>query len=731
MPVTLPDTQTEVLKYYKALRRDCKSVSSVSEMKTLKEAFHLINEACRRKPPRWGKLSVFHAVEVARITVNEAGLGGTGVIAALLSEYVDDEQFTEEFIRERFGEKVVEILTGIQKISSVKTDKPFSHAENFRNLIITLASDIRVIIIKLSERLYLMRNLDYIPVEERIVLASETSYIYAPLAHRMGLYNMMSEMEDLTMKYVEPDAYNSISEKLKLTHSARNKFIREFLKPIKNELENQEIKADIKARVKAISSIWRKMKKQKVDFDEVYDKFAIRIIIDSPPSSEKTDCWKVYSIITDFYQPNPERMRDWISVPKSNGYESLHATVVVPGGEWVEIQIRSKRMDEIAEKGLAAHWKYKGIKGEKGIDDWLKKVREYLDNQEDDPASLLDDLKLNLYNKEIFVFTPKGDLKKFPEGATVLDFAFDIHSAIGASCSGARINGRNVPIRHKLKNGDKVEIIRSKNQKPNIDWLNYVATSKAKSKIRIALKEEKLKEAENGKEILKRRFKNWKLEFQDHYIRKLLHYYKFNDAVDLYYHIATEKLDLLEIKNILTETEREDNKPLPIQEEIIEKIIKPPEKKSEDYLIIDNRLVNIDYHLAKCCNPIFGDPIFGFVTRTSGITIHRVNCPNAPQLISRYGYRVVKAKWTQSEGERSFPATLRITGNDDVSIISNISGVISKDTKVNMRSFNMESADGLFEGTLHLFVRDKENLDILIKKLSKVKGVLHVTRTEG
>jgi len=726
----ISNTETEILKHYRALRRDCKGVSSTLEMKTLKDAFHLINEACRRKPPRWGKLSVFHSIEVARITVNEAGMGGTGVIAALLSEYIDDEQFSTSFISEHFGGKTAEILEGIRKISAVKTEKSISQAENFRNLIITLSSDIRIIIIKLAERLYLMRNLYQVQEEERIMLATETSYIYAPLAHRMGLYNMMSEMDDLTMKYVEPEAYSLITEKLQLTHTARNKFIREFVRPVKAELEKQEIKADIKARVKAVSSIWRKMKKQKVEFDEVYDKFAIRIILDSPPASEKSDCWRVYSIITDFYQPNPERMRDWISVPKSNGYESLHATVVVPGGEWVEIQIRSRRMDEIAEKGLAAHWKYKGIKGEKGIDEWLSRVREFLDNQDDDPANLLEDLQLNFTGKEIFVFTPKGDLKKFPDGSTVLDFAFDIHSAVGSTCTGARVNGRSVPIRHRLKNGDKVEIIRSKNQKPNIDWLNYVITSKARSKIKLALKEEKLKEAENGKEILKRRFKNWKLEFHDPHIRNLIQHYKFNDAVDLYYNIATEKLDLLEIKNILTGTDKESSKPQVIQEDIVEKIIKSPEKKSDDYLIIDNKLVDIDYHLAKCCNPIFGDPVFGFVTRTSGITIHRVNCPNAPQLISRYGYRVVKAKWTQTEGEKFFLATIRITGNDDIGIISNISDVIAKDFKVNMRSFNMESGDGTFEGTLNLFVRDKDNLDIIIRRLAKVKGILSVRRLE-
>jgi len=496
-------------------------------------------------------------------------------------------------------------------------------------------------------------------------------------------------------------------------------------------LEKQGMKAEIKGRPKAISSIWKKMKQQKVDFEEIYDKFAIRIILDTPPKNEKADCWKVFSIITDFYTPNTERMRDWISVPRSTGYESLHATVVVPGGDWVEVQIRSHRMDEIAEKGFAAHWKYKGIKGEKGVDDWLVKVRELLENPDTDAVNLIDDFKLNLYAKEIFVFTPNGDLKKFPEGATVLDFAFEVHTAVGSSCVGARVNGKNVPIRYPMKNGDKVEIIRSKTQKPKQDWINFVVTSKAKAKIKLALKEEKLKEAENGKEILKRRFKNWKIEFQDLYIRRLLHHYKYNDAIDLYFDIATEKLDLLEIKTIVTEDEKQtEAKPVPIEEEALEKLIKNTQAESDDYLVIDNRLSNVEYKLGKCCNPIFGDNVFGFVTIGSGITIHRLNCPNAKQLISKYGYRIVKARWRQTEGNRTFLATIRITGVDDIGIVSNISDVISKDLRVNMRSIAIDSNDGLFEGTLTVFVSDTNHLDALIKKIIKVKGVMSVKRIE-
>jgi len=725
------EIEKKVLSEYRQLLKDCKPVSSPEEMQHIRMAFEMVNEVCKKTPKRMGEYTIFHSLSLAQIVVREIGLGGTSVIAALIFEFVDEPEFSIPEISAKFGEKVAEITSGLSKISSIKTEKTSSQAENLRNLILTLASDVRVILIKLAERLYQMRMLDNLPVEQRIGIASETSYIYSPLAHRLGLYNMMSEMEDFTMKYLEPEPYKEISEKLKASDAKRTKFINEFIAPIENELKKQGMKAEIKGRPKAISSIWKKMKKQKVDFEEIYDKFAIRIILDTPQKNEKADCWKVFSIITDFYTPNTERMRDWISVPRSNGYESLHATVVVPGGDWVEVQIRSQRMDEIAENGFAAHWKYKGIKGEKGVDEWLGKVRELLENPETDAINLIDDFKLNLYAREIFVFTPNGDLKKFPEGATVLDFAFEVHTAVGSSCVGAKVNGKNVPIRYPMKNGDKVEIIRSKTQKPKQDWINFVVTSKAKAKIKFALKEEKLKEAENGKEILQRRFKNWKLEFQDLYIRKLLHHYKYNDAIDLYFDIATEKLDLLEIKNIVTEDEKQvEAKPVPIEEEALGKLIRNTQAESDDYLVIDNRLSNVEYRLGKCCNPIFGDHVFGFVTIGAGITIHRLNCPNAKQLISKYGYRIVKARWRQTEGNRTFLATIRITGVDDIGIVSNISDVISKDLKVNMRSIAVDSNDGLFEGTLTVFVSDTAHLDALIKKIVKVKGVMSVKRIE-
>lgn len=711
--------------------KSCRSVSTVDELKKVRQAFAWINEACKTAPKKMGELTIFHSLEIAKIVAGEIGLGGTSVIAALLSNFIDTDTFSIPQIKENFGPKIAEITEGLYKISKIKSEKTSTQADNLRNLILSLSSDIRVILIKIAERLYIMRKLDRLSQEEQIMIASESSYIYSPIAHRLGLYNVMSEMEDITMKYLEPEPYQQIKARLKATDAKRNKLIREFIKPVEQELEKHRIKAEIISRMKAISSIWKKMKKQKVDFDEVYDKFAIRIIIDSQPKTEKGDCWRVYSIITDLYTPNPLRMRDWISVPKSNGYESLHTTVVVPGGDWVEVQIRSRRMNEIAEKGFAAHWKYKGITGEKGVDEWLEKVRELINNPETDAVNLIDDFKLNLYSKEIFVFTPGGDLKKFPEGSTVLDFAFDIHTAVGTSCIGAKVNGKNVPIRYSLKNGDKVEILRSKNQKPNIDWLNFVATSKAKSKIKLAIKEEKLKDAENGREILRRRFKNWKMEFSDSNVRKLLQRYKYNDAIDLYYDIYTEKIDLLEIKELLTEKDKQPElKNLTTEDISAEKVIKKTIIEPADFLIIDNSMSNVEYRFGKCCNPVQGDNIFGFVTVGSGITIHRLNCPNARQLLSKYGYRIVKAMWRSTEGQKNFLSTIKITGINDIGIISNISDMISKDLNVNVRSITLDSKEGSFESKITVFVSDNNQLEFLIRRLMKVKGVISVKRFE-
>ena len=721
----------QVLAQFRGLVRACNQEYDKDSMKLVRSAYNYLVASSEEEDSVHGQQTVVYATGLARMMVKELGIDALGISAALIMHSVEHRQIPAEDVQQVLGDRTATIIEELGKIGDLDTTASQGQAENMRNLILTLATDFRVILVKIAERLYLMRQMDQLGEKERISLACEAKFIFSPLAHRLGLYNVMSEMEDLSMSILEEESYRSIEQKLRASTARRNKFIREFIDPVMADLEKEKFTAEIKGRPKAISSIWRKMRKQKVDFEEVYDKFAIRIIVDTPLKKEKADCWRVYSIITDHYQPNPERLRDWISAPKSNGYESLHTTVVVPGGEWVEVQIRTRRMNEIAEKGLAAHWKYKGIKGQAGIDQWIEKVRETLEHADVDAANLIEDLKLSQFSKEIFVFTPNGDLKKFPENATVLDFAFDIHTDVGSSCTGARINGKNVPIRHALRNGDKVEILRSKTQKPKLDWLNAVVTSKAKGKIKQALKEAKLKESEEGKEILKRRFRNWKIEFNDSSVRKVIQHFKYRDATDLYFDIATEKIDLLQIKEFLsTEPKATEVRPERIDEESLDRLVSNAMAESSDMLVIDEKLANVDYKLSPCCNPIHGDAIFGFVTIGSGISIHRMNCPNAQQLLSRFGYRVVKARWSQSDKSAFFPVTLRITGVDDLGIVSNISDVISKDLQVNMRSISIDSHDGMFEGSITLFVKDKQHLEALVRKLKKVKGVMNIRRLE-
>ncbi len=720
-----------VVKHYRGLIRTCRSEYDAASLKLIRDSFDFLLDHQAVDLSIHGIPLVEYAVTFARMTVSELGLDAIGVSASLIFHCTDQKKIATEKVRERVGERTASIVEEMVRIGNLDTSTTHGQSENMRNLILTLASDFRVILVKIAERLHLMRQMDLLSEEEQINSALEARFIYSPLAHRLGLYNVMSEMEDMAMGVLEKDAFDDISQRLKASKSRRDKFIREFIQPIQEHLEKEHFKVEIKGRPKAISSIWRKMRQQKVEFDEVYDKFAIRVIIDTPQKKEKADCWRVYSIITDHYQPNPDRLRDWISAPKSNGYESLHTTVVVPGGEWVEVQIRTRRMNEIAERGLAAHWKYKGIRGQEGIDKWIERVRETLESVDMDAANLMEDLKLSQYSREIFVFTPQGDLKKFPENATVLDFAFDIHTEVGASCVGAKVNGKNVPIRYILKNGDKVEILRSKTQKPKTDWLNFVVTSKAKGKIKQAIKEQKLKESEQGKEILKRRFRNWKVDFDDSSIRRIIRHYKYKDAIDLYFDVATERIDLLQIKEFLTSSEKpSDPKPEPIDEEALERLVSSASRESGEFLLIDDKLANVEYKLAPCCNPIHGDAIFGFVTISSGITIHRMNCPNAQQMISRYGYRVVKARWDKAGKDTFFQVSLQVTGLDDLGIVSYITDVISKDLQVNMRSISIESHDGMFEGSLTLFVKDTQHLEALIRKLRKVKGVLNIRRQD-
>ncbi len=717
---------------YKEFLKLCHEEYDRKGFATIRRSHDFLVEELGNNNSKAAEQTGIYACNLAEMMIRELGMDPLGVSTALIVPLIEEKDELLVRVDASLGERTALILKEYLKISGLDTNTSGMQSENMSNLILSLSTDFRVILIKISERLYQMRRFVGRASKQGITAACEAKAIYSPLAHRLGLYTVMSEMDDIAMSILEKEVYRDISKRLKASKERREKFIDEFITPLKGRLEKEKLKYEILGRSKAISSIWRKMQKQNVEFDEVYDKFAIRIILDSSTKKEKSDCWRAYSVVTDIYQPNPNRMRDWISVPKSNGYESLHTTVVVPGGEWVEVQIRTTRMNEIAEKGLAAHWKYKGIKGQAGIDEWLGKVREALDHGDpEETANLIDDLKLSQFSKEIFVFTPNGDLKKFPEGATVLDFAYDIHTDIGSSCSGARINGKNLPIRHKLHNGDKVEIICSKNQRAKVDWLKFVATSKAKTKIKQALKEEKLKESERGKEILRRRFRNWKIEYNDSNVRKVIQHFKYKDSIDLHYDISTEKIDLLTIKELFTQKEQiAEHKTIPIEDEHVDKMLKNAIGTTEDILIIDEKIANIDYNLAKCCNPIHGDSVFGFVTRTAGISIHRMNCPNAHQLLSRYGYRVLKARWTQTHADTRFSVSILVTGQDDIGIVSNITDVISKDLQVNMRSISIDSKDGMFEGTITLFVKDTQHLEALIRKIKKAKGVTGVRRID-
>ncbi len=692
--------------------------------KAIKEAIALYKDI--RDPS--GNLHIFHLINVARICVDEIGLGGTAIVSALLHETVKDKFLNLVEIEKNYNETIAQIIDGLTRISELDLKEPKTQAENFRELILTLATDARVILIKLADRMETMRSLCSMPKDIQLKTSWETFHLYAPLAHRLGLYRLKSEMEDLAMKYTNEEDYKSILKKLRNTTTQRNKLIKKFITPIESELNKQGFNFEIKGRPKAVYSIWKKMQKQGVSFNEVYDVFAIRIILDSPPDREKSDCWQVYSIITDSWTPNPERLRDWISVPKSNGYESLHTTVVGPDGKWIEVQIRTKRMDDIAERGLAAHWKYKGVKQEKGLDQWVSKVREIIENTTATPEDLVDQFKLNLYQKEIFAFTPNGDLRKFPYGATVLDFAFDIHSDVGSQCVGAKINGRNVPIKQELNNGDVVEIITSKSQNPKNSWLQFAVTGKAKSKIKQCIRQDKNKQLSVGKELLFRRFKNWKIPDPEEAVQTIRKKYKLKDTAKLFELISEEKINLSDIKSLLTQPEKnvaQIEQPKNIEEP---KHQEQPETQTSDFLVIDEKLVNIDYKLAKCCNPIFGDSIFGFVTINEGIKIHRTNCPNAPQLYRKYNYRIVKAKWKESKAETSFQTTIKITGYDELGIVNKISELISKDFKVNMRSFTINSNNGLFEGRIQVFVTDTKHLEMLLYKLTKIKGVQKAIR---
>jgi guanosine-3',5'-bis(diphosphate) 3'-pyrophosphohydrolase len=714
---------------YRALLHASSGSVTPDDFRKIRKALDLVIKSCRGKTTITGDSLVIHALNVARIIAGEMGLGITSIICALLHDSYDNLGITREEIIQEFGLNVPEILDGFAKISGIDSMQSSYQADNFRKLLMSLAEDVRVILIKLVERLEYMRNLDKAPEKDRLPLASETYFLYAPLANRLGFYNIKSEMEDLSIKYLEPEQYDLINSMIKQTAASRNKLIREFSLPIKEELGKQGFRFTIKSRTKSIHSIMLKMKKQEVEFEEVYDLFAVRIIIDSKPENEKSDCWQVYSVIADLYQPNPSRLRDWISVPKSNGYESLHTTVVGPRGKWVEVQIRSVRMDEIAEKGLAAHYRYKGMKSESGLDNWLTKMREILESSEKEDSSFIDQVRSGLYTDEIFVFTPKGDLLQLQSGSTLLDFAFEIHTEVGSTCVGGKVNGKNVTIRQVLQNGDHVSVLTSKNQKPKQDWLSFVVSSKARTKIKQVLNEEKTIAAAEGKEILMRRMKNWKIPYGDEEVKKLLSSFHMKTAQDLYFMIASEKIDLLHIKEVLLSQEPVENVasiPIIIEKEYSDST---PTQYS-DYLIIEEKVEGLDYRLSKCCNPVFGDRVFGFVTISEGIKIHRTSCPNAHYMMARFPYRVVVARWTESKNIQSFKTAIRISGIEDIGIVNKITDIIS-DYKVSLRSFNYSMNDGIFEGILNIMVPNKNVLQGIIRKIINIKGVHKATRYDN
>ncbi|KQB99103.1 bifunctional (p)ppGpp synthetase/guanosine-3',5'-bis(diphosphate) 3'-pyrophosphohydrolase [Pedobacter sp. Hv1] len=722
----------EILKRYRALLRASKSTLQKGDKKEIRKAFEMALESHKDMRRKSGEPYIYHPIAVAQIAAEEIGLGTTSIVCALLHDVVEDTDITLEDIEREFGKKTAKIIDGLTKISGVFDYNSSLQAENFRKMLLTLADDVRVILIKLADRLHNMRTMDFMPRQKQLKIASETIYLYAPLAHRLGLYAIKSELEDLSMKYLEPDTYKYIATQLNEKKAERNLFIKTFVEPINEILAEQGLVANLYGRPKSIHSIWNKMKKKNIPFDEVYDLFAIRIILDSPPEHEKADCWKAYSIVTDLYRPNPDRLRDWVSSPKGNGYESLHTTVMGPKGQWVEVQIRTQRMNEIAEKGFAAHWKYKESSIDNGLDQWIQKVREMLSNPEANAFDFLDDFKMNLFSDEIFIFTPKGALLQLPLGATALDFAFEIHTDVGAKCIGAKVNHKLVPLSYKLQNGDQVEIITSGKQVPKEDWLNIVVTAKAKSKIKSSLKEEKRKIAETGKETLERKLKSLKITYNTDNLNKLSYFFKLQSTQDLFIAVANGKIELKDLKDYLASEKEIENRGTERHNDgqHIEALLNKVKGPESDILLIGEDLQKIDYTLAACCNPIPGDDVFGFVTVSEGIKIHRTNCPNAAQLMANYGYRVVKAKWNKQQ-ELTFLTGLHIIGIDDVGLINNITKVISNDFKVNMRSITVDTNDGIFDGSIKVFVNDKDHLDNLIKNLLEVKGVTGVTRFDA
>ena len=672
-------------------------------------------------------------IAIVDALLNEVGLGKAAVISVLFQDFITQKYISVEELEKTFSTNISAITKGLIRVRELYERNTSLETENFRKLLLTFAEDVRVILIIIATQLQKMRTLDSEPENMRMQVARESSFLYAPLAHRMGLYKIKTELEDLSLKHTNRDVYKEIAHKLNESKRSRDIYIHEFISPLKEKLNELGCTFEIKGRTKSIHSIYNKIKKQNTPFENIYDLFAIRVVFDVPLEKEKAACWQAYSIVADMYQPNPKRLRDWLSIPKSNGYESLHTTVLGPQNKWVEVQIRTVRMDEVAEKGLAAHWKYKGIKGESGMDEWLKNIREILENPDLNALDFMDEFKLNLYDKEVFVFTPNGDLHKLPKGATALDFAFSIHSGLGCKCVGAKVNGKNMPIKYELNNGDQVEVLTSPTQKPNQSWLQVVTTSKAKNKIRQALKEVEFKDAELGRETLVRRFKNWKIELDEGKLSRLAKKKGFKTVSDFYQELAREKLDVLAMRDAYLDLDKKDLNPDMVEMRSADGFSKEKHGREsdnkEDVLVIGQDLKNVDFKLSKCCNPIYGDDVFGFVAVTGGIKIHRTDCPNAPQMIERFNYRIVKAKWSGKSIGSQYPITLRIVGHDDIGIVTNVTSLISKEKNITLRSISVDTNAGLFQGNLTIMVSDNKDLEQIIKKIKLVKGVKNVSRS--
>lgn len=728
------EEKKEFLDLYKRLLNSAGSTISQKETTKLAELLKKTTAEQVYQPNTFDINPILHAMRTACIVSEEIGVKGSYLIGIILHEVVKQGHQTVDEIQTEFGEDVAKIIKGLIKTNELYSKSPAVESENFRNLLLSFAEDMRVILIMIADRVNIMREIRDTPhIEERLQVATEAAYLYAPLAHKLGLYILKSELEDLSLKYTDSKTYYDIRDKLNETKASRERYIAAFIEPIQEALKKSKLKFEIKGRTKTIHSIWNKMKKQKTPFEGIYDLFAIRIILDSDFDKEKQECWQAYSVVTDMYQPNPKRLRDWLSIPKSNGYESLHITVMGPEGRWVEVQIRTQRMDDVAERGLAAHWRYKGIKGESGIDEWLTTVREALENSDGDSMQVMDQFKMDLYEDEVFVFTPKGDLFKMGKGATVLDFAFHIHSNLGCKCIGAIVNGSNAQLRQKLKSGDQVEIMTSNNQKPKVDWLSIVTTAKARNKIRKTIKEEQFNQQEYARETLDRKFKNRKIEYDESIMMRLIKKSGYKNISLFYQDVAENTIDTNRLIEKYTELQnKQDNH----NEEVIYRsaedynlqYVLDERTPKEDVLIIDKDLKGIKYNLSKCCNPIYGDRVFGFVTVSGGIKVHRKDCPNAPQMRERFGYRIIKAKWDGEAEGKQYPITLRVVGHDDIGIVTNLTSIISKEPNIILRAMGIDSHDGLFSGNLTILVDNTSKLTALIKKLKGVKGVKQIER---